>query len=175
MRRIIILIICITFNQILFAQIKIPHTGYMSTYKPRLIDSVFKNFVEPELPEKYYSEEWDEIYMLCEVQVNKDGKVVSIYSNPLNKHHRDFSQEDSIWLDAENAVEKAAKLWVFKSVEWDIQSIEPEEAKKLYTKFNNEKKSLPYNGVPSYLLLIKFCNECIGSQYTFINFINLYK
>lgn len=175
MRKLIIIIICLTFNQILFAQIKIPHTGYLATYKPKFIDSVFNNFVRPELPEKYYSQEWDEIYMLCEVQVNRDGTVDSIYSYPLNKHHWSFSQEDSIWFNAENAIKNVAKLWLFKSVEWDIESIEPEEAKKLYTKFNNEKISLPFNGVPCYLLLIKFCHECIGSRYTFVNFINLYK
>jgi hypothetical protein len=159
---------------LIISQIKIPHSGYVAVEGPIYIDSVFNKFVKPNLPEKYYKLEWTEINILCEVQVNKEGKVESIYSYPVNKNHFHFSQEDSIWKDAENAILESSKLWEFKSVVWDIESIEPVEAKELYTKYNNEKRFLPFNGVPSYLLLIKFCHECRHrSGFTFISLIKI--
>lgn len=175
MRIIIIIIICITFNQILNAQIKLQVKGSLNYSSRTRIDSIFTNYKEPILPDSLYTLEWNEINVVCTVEVGLKGEVRSIQTYPLNQNSIYFDEKDPVWELVSDSIKSASKDWKFKLLEWDIDSIEPEEARDTFRRYNREGTGLPLSGQPKYLLIISICNECRGNNYQFFHHINSFE
>ncbi len=169
--RILFLIVYLCCISTMSAQIEVSLGGYARRNLPENIDSVFKNFEDPRLDDKFYKGDyidWNDLMYICDIKINTDGTVKSIEIYPLNKGHR-LNERDPIWNEGTAAINESSKKWVFKEVIWDIDDFEYKEAKELFTKFNNEKINLPFNGIPDYCLLIRICNMCVGGTNTFIS------
>jgi len=101
-----------------------------------------------------------------------EGEVESIFTYPLNQGSIYFEENDPVWKVVSDSIKSTSKHWKFKLVEWDIDSIEPEEAKDTFRSYNKNRTSLPFLGQPNFLLIISICNECRGNIYQFYHHIN---
>lgn len=172
MRILILILISFTFNTFLFSQIKMQVRGSFNYNSSTPIDSIFINYKEPVLPDSLYTLEWNEINIVCTIEVGVKGDIVSIYTYPLNQDCIYFEKDDPVWQVVSDSIKSASKFWKFKLLEWDIDSIEPEEAKDTFRKYNRIRSGLPFSGQPNFLLIISICNECRGNEYQFYHHIN---
>lgn len=167
MRIIILILIFSCSSHLLFSQIKRQVKGSLNYTSSTPIDSIFIDYKEPILPDSLYTLEWNEINVVCDVVVGVDGKVISIYTYPLNKNCIYFSEDDLVWELVADSIKTASKHWKFQIIEWDIESIEPEEAKDTFRRYNERKSAQA-----SYLLTISICNECRGNNHSYYHHIN---
>ena len=169
MKKILLILILIT-SGCLYSQIKRQVRGSLNHTSSTPIDSIFIDYKEPVLPDSLYTLEWNEINIVCDIDVGVDGKVTSIYTYPLNKGCIYFSEDDPIWELVADSLIAVSQHWKFQIIEWDIENIEPEEAKDTFRRYNERKSAQA-----SYLLTISICNECRGNNHSYYHHINSFE